>query len=195
MKEYPVRFNCMKCHALIKGIYNISLPGEKGLTLFNAEIEECNVELETESILNVDYVVEISGELPCEKVSTFNWKIIKTTPFIKATDQVDMIERINRLSYFVKNMTEWRAWRSIAFQLFNEGSTDYVPNVLKNMMGKYTYKCDNYLKALHCLLEIVQEEKRNLFYPKNEEDFITRLLKNIDGRATALYGSSPFEFK
>lgn len=179
LKEYPVRFNCKNCRALIKGTYNISLPGQKGLILFNAEVEECKVDSKTESILNADYVVEISGELPCAKVNAFNGKIIKTTPFINATDQIDMLDRIDRLSYFVKNLEEWKAWRSIAFQLLNEGSTDYVPNALRNMMGEYAYKCDNYLKALHCLQEVVQEETKHLFYPESEENVIAGLLADL----------------
>lgn len=77
LKEYPIRFNCINCRALIKGMYNISMPGEKGLTLFNAKIEQCKDDRESERILNADYVVEISGELPCAKVSNFNGKIIR----------------------------------------------------------------------------------------------------------------------
>ena len=29
LKEYPIRFNCMNCRALIKGTHNISMPGQK----------------------------------------------------------------------------------------------------------------------------------------------------------------------
>ena len=104
LKEYPVRFNCINCRALIKGIYNISLPGEKGLILYNAMVEECDVDLNSARILNADYVVEISGELPCAKVKAFDDKTIPTSPFINAVDKIDMMDRINRLSYFVKNM-------------------------------------------------------------------------------------------
>ena len=179
LKEYPVRFNCINCRALIKGTYNISLPGQKGLILYNAKVEECDVDANSERILNADYVVEISGELPCAKVKAFDGKIIKTTPFINATDKIDMMDRINRLSYFVKNMEEWKAWRSIAFQLLNEGSTDYVPEALKHMMGEYSYKCDNYLKALHCLQEVVQEETKHLFYPESEDDIIAGLIADL----------------
>lgn len=181
LKEYPIRFNCMNCRALIKGTYNMSLPGQKGLILYNAKIEECKVDSKTESILNADYVVEISGELPCAKVKSFDGKIIKTTPFINATNQIDVLDRIERLSFFVKNMEEWKAWRSIAFQLLNEGSTDYIPEALKNMMGEYSYKCDNYLKALHCLQEVVQEETKHLFYPESEDSIIVGLLTDLAG--------------
>lgn len=179
LKEYPIRFNCINCRALIKGTYNISLPGKKGLILFNAQIEECDVNPSTKRLLNADYVVEISGELPCAMVKEFDGKIPKTTPFLNATDQIDMMDRINRLSYFAKNMEEWKAWRSIAFQLLNEGSTDFVPEALRNMMGEYSYKCDNYLKALHCLQEVVQEETKHLFYPEDEDGVISGLIANL----------------
>ena len=179
LKEYPIRFNCINCRALIKGTYNIYMPGQKGLILYNAKIEECDVDPKSERILNADYVVEISGELPCAKVKVFDGKIIKTTPFINATNQIDMMNRINRLSHFVKNMEEWKAWRSIAFQLLNEGSVDYIPDALKNMMGEYSYNCDNYLKALHCLQEVVHEETKHLFYPDSEDDVIVKLIASL----------------
>ena len=176
LREYPIRFNCSNCRALIKGTYNMSLPGQKGVILYNANIEECDVNPHTKEILNADYVVEISGELPCAKVTPFDGKIIETTPYINASDQIDVIDWKNRLSYFVKNMEEWKAWRSIAFQLLNEGSTEYVPEALRNMMGEYSYRCDNYLKALHCLQEVVQEETKHLFHPENEDDVIVGLI-------------------
>lgn len=179
LKEYPIRFNCINCRALIKGVYNISLPGQKGLILYNAKIEECDVDQNSERILNADYVVEISGELPCAKVKNFDGKIIKSTPFINNINQIDMLDRISRLSCFVKNMEEWRAWRSIAFQLLSEGSNDYVPEALKNMMGEYSYKCDNYLKALHCLQEVVHEEMKYIFYPESEDDVIADLIASL----------------
>ena len=48
LKEYPVRFNCINCRALIKGTYNISMPGQKGLILYNAKVEECDVDANSE---------------------------------------------------------------------------------------------------------------------------------------------------
>lgn len=179
LKEYPIRFNCMNCRALIKGTYNISMPGQKGLQLFNAKVENCDVDSTTHIMCNADYVVEISGELPCAKVKEFDGKLPKGTPFINATDQVDMIDRIDRLSYFAKNMEEWKAWRSIAFQLLDEGSTDYISEALKNKMGDYSYKCDNYLKALHCLQEVVQEETKYIFYPDEQDESIANLIANL----------------
>lgn len=179
LKEYPIRFNCMNCRALIKGTHNISMPGQKGRQLFNAKVEDCDVDSTTHIMRNAAYVVEISGELPCAKVKEFDGKLPKGTPCINATDQVDMLHRIDRLSYFAKNMEEWKAWRSIAFQLLDEGSTDYISEALMNKMGDYSYKCDNYLKALHCLQEVVQEETEYIFYPDDQDESIANLIANL----------------
>lgn len=177
LKEYPIRFNCINCRALIKGNYNISLPGQKGLLLYNAQVEECEVDPNKKHIKNANYVVEISGELPCAEVRVFDGELLETTPFINAIDQIVMMDWINRLSSFSKNMEEWKTWRSIAFQLLDEGSIDFIPEAVRNMMGEYSYKCDNYLKALHCLQEVVQEETKYVFYPENEDSVITKLLE------------------
>lgn len=179
LKEYPIRFNCMNCRALIKGTYNIDSPGDKGVTLYNAQLEECDVDLDAKKIINADFVVEISGELPCSKVREFDGKLIETTPFINAVSQIDMSSRMERLSYFMNNMDEWRKWRSIAFQLLSEGSIDYVSNALKNKMGEYNYECDNYLKTLHCLQEVVHEETKYLFYDETEETAVSVLLNKL----------------
>lgn len=179
LNAYPIRFNCINCRALIKGIYNMSMPGQKGLQLFNAREEECDVDSQAESIRNADYVVEISGELPCAKVKEFDGHLIHSTPFINATQQTDMMDRIERLSYFTKNMEEWRAWKSIAFQLLDEGSTEYVSDALKNKMGAYSYQCDNFLKSLHCLQEVVQEETKYLFYPESQDEKLINLTRDL----------------
>lgn len=179
LKEYPIRFNCMNCRALIKGTYNISLPGQTGLILINAKIEECDVDESAETIRNADYVVEISGELPCAMVKEFDGKLITSSPFLNAVNKVDMMERKNRLSAFVKNMDEWKAWRSIAFQLLSEGSFEYVPDALRNMMGEYSYDCDNYLKAFHCLQEVFRSEIRYLFYSESEDSSISKLIADL----------------
>ena len=73
--------------------------------------------------------------------------LIGSSPYIEAAGQVDMQERIERLRLFVHNMDEWKKWRSIAFQLLNEGSIEYIATALHNRMGKYTYQCDHYIPA------------------------------------------------
>lgn len=179
LKEYPIRFNCINCRALIKGTYNMSMPGQRGLILYNADVEECDVDPQAGIIKNADYVIEISGELPCSKVRKFDGKLIYSTPFMEAAQKTDMLRRKERLSYFVKNIEEWKAWRSIAFQLLDEGSTEYLSNALKNRMGDYPYQCDNYLKSLHCLQEVVQEETKYLFYPETEDEKLTDLIGTL----------------
>jgi len=127
LNEYPFRVHCANCRALIKGVYIMgSSSGEYGLHMYNAKTEECDIDSVSHKILNADYVVDISGELPCKKVREFDGNLIASSPFLEAADQVDMLERIERLKYFVKNMEEWKAWRSIAFQLLDEGSVDFI---------------------------------------------------------------------
>ena len=148
LREYPIRFHCANCRALIKGVYIMeSFSGHNGLRLHNATIEECDVDSATKKIRNADYVVDISGELPCKKVRIFDGNLIGSSPYIEAAGQVDMQERIERLRLFVHNMDEWKKWRSIAFQLLNEGSIEYIATALHNRMGKYTYQCDHYIPA------------------------------------------------
>lgn len=182
LMEYPIRFHCANCRALIKGIYIMESSGNhKGLYMYNATIEECDVDSVTKKIRNADFVIDISGELPCKKVRVFDGNLIHSSPFLEAADQMDILERIERLRLFAHNMEEWKKWRSIAFQLLDEGSIDYVSTALRDKMGAYQYPCDNYLKSLHCLQEVVQEETKSLFYPRTQEDTIKALLHDLSG--------------
>lgn len=182
LNEYPIRFNCANCRALIKGVYTIGVTdGTNGLHLYNAVVEEYNVDSTAKKIRNVDYVVDISGELPCKKVRIFDGNLISSSPFLEAVGQVDIQERIERLRLFTHNMDEWNKWRSIAFQLLDEGRLEYVSIALKNRMGEYTYQCDNYLKSLHCLQEVVQEETNSLFYIPTQDDAIKNMLRKLSG--------------
>lgn len=183
LDEYPIRFHCANCRALIKGVYKMASnkKGEYGLRLYNAQIEECDVDSEKRRIRNADYVVEISGELPCKMVREFDGNMIFNTPFLEASGQMDILSRIERLRVFVHNMNEWRKWRSIAFQLLDEGSIEYVSKALQNKMGDYCYECDNYLKTLHCLQAVVQEETLSIFFPQKQDDEIKCLLKILSG--------------
>jgi len=164
----------------MKGIYVMNSASKaKGLSMINAKIEDCDVDPIVKRILNADYVLDISGELPCKKVRNFDGNLIASTPFLEAVDQIKMSERIDRLSYFTKNMGEWREWRSIAFQLLDEGSIDYIATALHNKMGEYFYHCDNYLKSLHCLQEVVLEETENLFFRPTQEAIVLDLLVKL----------------
>ena len=45
LKEYPIRFHCMNCRALIKGVYIMgTADGRNGIHLYNAATEECEVD-------------------------------------------------------------------------------------------------------------------------------------------------------
>lgn len=180
LRKYPIRVHCINCHALIKGEFIMDIPGKRGgLFLQNAKIEECDSDSTTMTVKNADYVIDISGELPCKKVRTFDGKMITSSPFLEASDKVDIRDRISRLEYFDSNIEEWEKWKSIAFQLLSDGGLDYIPMALRNQMGDFPYPCDNYLKALHCLQEVVHEETKNLFSPDTQDSCIKALLLSL----------------
>lgn len=182
LKEYPIRFHCANCRALIKGVYVMGDSGShKGLYMYNATIEECDIDSGTQKIRNADYVIDISGELPCKKVRVFDGNLITTSPYMEAAVQVEIQELFERLRLFVYNMEEWKKWRSIAFQLLDEGSIEYVSVALHNRMGTYSYLCDNDLKSLQCLQEVVQEETKSLFYPQKQEEIVKNLFQVLEG--------------
>lgn len=180
---YPIRVNCLSCHALIKGIYQMSESPHriKGVTMFNARLEDCDVDPVSQTIKNADYVAEISGELPTKKVKVFDGHIITTTPFLEASNQIDPTERIKRLSRFKENMSEWIKWKSIAFQLLNDGNIESVGLALKNRMGDYAYRCDNYLKTLQCLQTVVLDETDALFFEEKQDDVVLKFLHSLSG--------------
>lgn len=197
LDEYPIRVNCMNCKTLIKGIY-IMTPSSpyRGLHLLNAEIEECDVDVDTRKIRNADYVAEICGELPCKTVREFDGNLIYSTPFMDSVIELEtsesVLERKKRLSYFAKNMADWKKTKSIAFQLLDEGSIEYIATALHNKMGEYAYECDNYLKSLHCLQEVVLEETKYLFLNPEQDEYIsslTRKLSEIDKEQMHLFAS------
>ena len=181
--SYPIRVSCLKCHSLIKGVYNMSASNGSGkLHLYNAKIEECDaIPVNNNTavfVRNADFVAEISGELPCKKVryyKTFQPQNY-TTPFM---DTIEQDNPVDMLEVFIKNMDEWRSWKSIAFQLLSEGSIDYLPIALHNKMGEYDYPCDNYLKSFHCMQAVVLEQTSLLFHECKQEQCIRNLLDQI----------------
>ena len=185
LNEYPIRINCINCRALLKGTFVMDgVEKQLGLNMFNAEIEECDFEhpsaekssLQSYTVRNAEYVAEVSGELPCRCVSEYNGGI-PISPYLSTIDKIDsMEERIMRLQYFVNNMSEWQRTKSTAFQLLDDGSIDYIAVALNNRMGEYNYKCDHYLKSLHCLQEVVLEETKYLFVEPQQDNCIHELL-------------------
>ncbi|MBP3210323.1 MAG: SEC-C domain-containing protein [Oscillospiraceae bacterium] len=189
LSEYPIRVNCMNCRALLKGVYVMEgNTRPHGLTMFNADVEECDVDNSAPSmpmaantirIRNADYVAEISGELPCNTVYKYNGGI-PLSPFMRSVGNLEsMEERIERLKYFTHNMQDWNRTKSTAFQLLDEGSIDYIATALKNKIGSYTYECDHYLKSLHCLQEVVLDETKYLFLSPLQDDCILHLLREL----------------
>lgn len=183
LNEYPIRINCINCRTLIKGVYIMdSHSPYRGLHLINADVEECDVDAEKRIIKNADYVAEISGELPCKNVSVFDGKLIYSTPFLRTTQEVEsVVERKERLSYFAQNMADWKRTKSTAFQLLDDGSIEYIATALSNKMGEYHYECDNYLKSLHCLQEVILEETKYLFMDPEQDETITELIQVLSG--------------
>lgn len=179
LNEYPIRVNCINCRALIKGVYIMSTHSNyRGVHLINADVEECDVDSNAKKIKNADYVADISGELPCKNVREFDGHLIYSSPYLEAAGNVESIEnRIKRLSYFNQNMDEWKRKKSTAFQLLDEGSIEYIAKALSNRMGEYLYECDNYLKSLQCLQEVVLEETKYLFLEPEQDAYMTNLIK------------------
>lgn len=182
MYEYPIRVYCLNCHALMKGTFVMDQSaGPMGLTMINAKAEDQNVDLKAERQIDADYVAEISGELPCMKVSVFDGKIPSDTPYLRAASQIDMLSRIDQLKEFYAKMKEWARWKSIAFQLLSEDEMEYIPTALHNRMGTYSYTCSDYLKSLHCLQEVVCEETRYLFNSPDQEKTILQFITTLAG--------------
>lgn len=186
LKEYPIRVNCINCRTLLKGTYIMASEAKaKGLNMTNARVEEADVDIATMNVKNADYVAEVSGELPCANVKPYEGGV-PLSPYLKTVDSVDekyvletIEERKLRLKHFENNMLEWRRVKGTAFQLLDEGSIDYIPIAIQNRMGKYNYLCDNYLKTLHCLQEIVLEETHYLFLESQQSDSIMPIFEQL----------------
>ncbi len=180
LNEYPVRFNCINCRTLIKGNYIMNPKAHnRGLNIINAKVEECIPEPITLNISGVDYVAEVSGELPCKMVCEYKGGISES-PFLSATDHIDDMQGyIARLKYFNSNMEEWKAQKSTAFQLLEDGSIEYIAMALKNRMGTYAYECNHYIKSLHCLQEVVLEETKYIFFDGKQDEYILSIINAL----------------
>ncbi|MGN8626900.1 YecA family protein [Bulleidia sp. HCP3S3_G12] len=189
LNEYPIRINCMNCKTLIKGIYSMN-KGNSGLKLINASItdpeiviketvDNRNDSLESFNFKNVDYVSEISGELPCK--CTYEYKGgYPISPFLESIEKLSsMPDRIERLKDFLPNMEKWEKRKSIAFQLLSEGSIEYISIALNNKMGNYYYECDSYIKSLQCLQEVVVEESKYLFINPSIDNYISTVIHDL----------------
>jgi hypothetical protein len=182
LDEYPIRVNCFNCRALMKGTYIMTTQSPyRGLFMLNADVEECDMEVHGNDATckNADYVAEVSGELPCGMVKEYKGGV-PLSPFMRATDHLDSTEKhIDRLKYFNSNMAEWKRKKSTAFQLLDDGSIDYISTALGNKMGDFPYECDNYLKSIHCLQEVVLEETKDLFLTPNQDDYVRDIIREM----------------
>lgn len=180
LNEYPIRINCYNCRALMKGTYVMNSASiNRGLSMINAKIEECDLDSNTLTCKNADYVAEVSGELPCEHVAVYEGGL-PTSPFLKTTNFLDSMDKhIARLKYFNMNMEEWKRKKSTAFQLLDDGSIEYIALALDNKMGEYSYECDHYLKSIHCLQEIVLEETKDIFVLQKQDPYIKDIISKL----------------
>ena len=180
LNEYPIRVNCMNCRALIKGVYIMAENSSfNGLHLDNAKFDLVMPDERTGLIAGADYIAEISGELPCRPIRKNNGASYKDTVFIETTKHIAKADvMINRLSHFSEDFEMWRKQRSVAFQLFEEGSFEYLPKALKKS-GIQSYKVANDLQALHCMQEVVLKETRYLFTNENPYDVIKTMLLEL----------------
>ena len=180
--EYPIRVYCFNCHALMKGAFVMtSSAGPFGLLkMFNAKVETIYPEVGAEREIDADYIAEVSGELPCNRTVLCDGKLPSVSPFFRAADQIDILARKEQLREFYTKMEEWAQWRSIAFQLLIDDEIERVPTALRNKMGTYAYECSgDYLKALHCLQEIVCEETISLFASPSQIEIKKELIKTL----------------
>ena len=193
LNSYPIRVNCFYCHALLKGVYVIRNSFKQhGLIMFNADIEEPDIECSVVSgvltqddsiiIQNADYVAEISGELPCKHIMEYKGGL-PSPIFLNATDNLGSIgkveERKKRLTYFNDKISDWNRTKSTAFQLLDEGSIEFISIALNSRYAEYYYECDHYLKSLHCLQEIVLDESKYIFIEPDCDTYIIGLLEEI----------------
>lgn len=183
LDEYPIRVNCYNCRALLKGVYIMRDNAPfRGLYMLNASVEECQLDTtdpQNPSCTNADYVAEVSGELPCNHVKKYEGGLPES-PYMRIAINLDsMTKHIERLKYFNGNMQEWRQTKSTAFQLLDDGSIDYIATALGNKMGSYPYECNNYMKSLQCLQEVVLEETKDLFISQDQDDCIKEIIHEL----------------
>ena len=148
----------------------------RGLFMINADVEECDMDSETLTCRNADYVAEVSGELPCDFVKEYDGGLPES-PFMRSTNCLDSAENhIRRLTYFTKNIEEWKKKKSTAFQLLDDGRIEYIATALNNKIGEYSYECDHYLKSLHCLQEVVLEETKDIFLNPDQDEYVRKII-------------------
>lgn len=187
LSTYPIRINCMNCKTLMKGTYNMTGDGPKGFQMINSRIEKPQVEASKDNssanFLNVEYVAEISGELPCfgpkEYVGGY-----PNPPFLRAVEAIkigdsSMIKYIERLKQFPICMSKWKRYQAIAFQLLDDGSYEYIGKALHDHLGKYPYNCDNIIKKFECIETSILENTQYLFNDGEQEELIKTIIKQM----------------
>lgn len=187
LSEYPIRIHCMNCHTLIKGTYTMEGGGSaKGLRLYNANAVACDAtQAKTDEgtdyfiVRNADYIAEISGELPCQKVRAYDKKTMPESIVLRTDNQTSLLGRIEQLRRFTVNLAEWERKKSIAFQLLEDGRFEFLRIALGDRMGGFKFPCDSREKSLHCLQETVLQESETLFINPDQYHTILSLLNTL----------------
>ncbi len=112
--------------------------GLNGLYMVNAKFTPAMADAKDDSFIfpNIDYLAEASGELPCKTISEYDSKEYPLSPYMRSADCVDNMSGVlERLRLFSKEKFFWNKKYRMAFELFSEGSLNYLPTVIGNRMG------------------------------------------------------------
>lgn len=178
LNEYPIRVNCMNCRALLKGTYIMAEHSSfQGLHLDNAEVVEKMGDNNTWLPKEVDYIAEVSGELPCNLVRK-NDGVYKDTPFMVAASHLpDATKMIDRVSHFRSDIEKWRKQKTIVFQLLEEGSLEYLPIAIKKVDSSTNN--DTVFHSFQSIQALAVEELTFLFPGDNPHAVIKELLEPL----------------
>lgn len=165
LDSYPIRIHCGNCRTLIKGKFILSGNDKPyGFRIENAKTEDNDVDPENFRAINVDFVSEISGELPCRKTKINSGKY-DDTPFMTLTGKLEHRELkklLKRLSSFSSDINEWHVKKSIPFQLLEDGCLQYIPLTCPNWKDSYFFSEDNDENSIYYLQDIMRYEMQYL---------------------------------
>jgi len=176
INSYPIRINCGKCKTLIRGVYSM-YGTERGISLENAVLRDAVPNAETLE-LSAEYVCEVSGELISKPIQVFQGKIGDLSPFMRASQRMSgtiLQNWIIRLKQFKSDFERWWKEYYTAFQLLQDRSLTYIPEVMRNRMDGYEYPLNNELKILHALHYVFLDSVQNLFFPRRIESIIAQI--------------------
>lgn len=165
LDSYPIRIHCGNCRTLIKGKFILSGNDKPyGLRIENAKTEDNDVDPENFRAINVDFVSEISGELPCRKTKLNRGKF-DDTPFMTSAIKMggdEMRKWLRRLSSFSSDINEWHVNKNTPFQLLEDGCIQFVPLTCKDWKECNFYSDDEEENSICYLQDIMRQEMQYL---------------------------------